>query len=165
MGCCILGATCPCRIPSACEVMRVDKDGMEDVIASAQVCRLAMADEDGPYVVPLCFGYQDGVLYFHGGSDGRKLDILRRNPRVCFEFDVDVAVRRGKEPCKSSVTYRSVVGFGTASFVKERGEKRRALGVIMRQYAEGDFTFPDPAVDRTTVFRVEVQSMTGGQSG
>jgi nitroimidazol reductase NimA-like FMN-containing flavoprotein (pyridoxamine 5'-phosphate oxidase superfamily) len=143
----------------------MDKAAMEAVIRSSLVCRLALADERGPYVVPMSFGYRDGVLYFHGGATGRKVEIIRRDPRVCVEFDVDVEIRPGKEVCRTGMKYRSVIAFGTASFVEDREEKRRALQALMNQYAEGEFGFPDAAVDRTTCFKVVIEEMTGKQAG
>ena len=142
----------------------MDQEGIQDVISRALVCRLAMADRE-PYVVPLCFGYEDGALFFHSGGQGRKIDILRRNPRVCFEFDVDVALNLADTPCKCSVRRRSVIGFGTASFVEDREAKKLALNAIMRHYAGRESEFPNDAVDRTTVIRVDVESMTGRMRG
>ena len=49
---------------------------------------LGMIDEDGyPYVVPLNFGYEikDNKLciYTHFSKRGHKLELLRKNPKVC----------------------------------------------------------------------------------
>jgi len=62
-----------------------DTGEIEAVIRQAQVCRVAFAAGDSPYIVPVSFGYQDSCLYFHSAPEGRKMDILRLNPRVCFE--------------------------------------------------------------------------------
>jgi nitroimidazol reductase NimA-like FMN-containing flavoprotein (pyridoxamine 5'-phosphate oxidase superfamily) len=143
----------------------VDQNETEAVLRDALVCRLAMVDGDGPYVVPMSFGYEDGVLYFHSGPTGRKMDVLRRDPRVCFEVDVDVELRPSEKACKTGISYRSVVGFGRAFFIEKPDEKRKALAVLMHQYAEGEFEFDDAQVARTTVFGVRIESMTGRQSG
>ena len=57
------------------------------ILKKARVCRLGMAEGEMPYVVPLCFGFQDNALYFHCALQGRKNDTLRNNPNVCFEMD------------------------------------------------------------------------------
>jgi len=118
-----------------------------------------------PYVVPLCFGYEDGTLYFHAALEGRKMDMLRKNDRVCFEFDVDAEIVKGKEACNWGMRYKRVIGFGKAVFLDNIKEKRRALGIIMRQYSEGTFRFPDDSVRRTAVIRVAIESITSKQSG
>jgi len=61
---------------------------IEDIIRKATICRLALCEGDRPYIVPLCFGYEDGKLYFHSASRGRKLKILENNRNVCFEMDI-----------------------------------------------------------------------------
>ncbi len=66
-----------------------DIAGIEDVLSRALVCRLALCENDRPYIVPLCFGYEDNALYFHCAQQGKKLDILRKNNNVCFEVDID----------------------------------------------------------------------------
>jgi len=159
------GAVTPSLSFSCRESGSVDKAQIEAVIRKALVCRLAMCDGDRPYVVPMSFGYEDGALYFHGKATGRKVDTLRKNNRVCFEFDVDVALSPARVPCQCGLKYRSVIGHGKAFFMDDPEEKRKALRVIMRQYAEGSFEFPDEAVARTTIFRVEIESMTGKARG
>ncbi len=42
-----------------------DKDEIESTIKRANVCRIGLAENNIPYVVPLVFGYKDNCLYFH----------------------------------------------------------------------------------------------------
>lgn len=141
-----------------------DRKEIEAVIENSMVCRLAMADEAGPYLVPLCFGFKDNTLYFHSAADGRKLGILRKNPRVCFELDGDTAVRTGKKACDFSMRYRSVIGFGTTVFIETEAARREALDIIMRHYAPGSFDYPAATLERIAVFKVEIDTMTGKAS-
>jgi len=143
----------------------VDRTAIEAIIRKAQVCRLGMADGGQPYVVPLCFGYEEGVLYFHTGAQGRKLEVLRRNSSVCFELEADVELVPADQPCRWAMKYRSVIGFGTAAFVNDSAEKRRALACIMRQYSDRSFEFPDDVVRSVTIVKVAVSAMTGRQAG
>ncbi len=138
-----------------------DISDIESIVRSASVCRLAMTDNNRPYIVPLCFGYQDNTLYFHSTREGKKLDILRKNENVCFEFDVDCEVVPGENACQWSMKYRSVIGFGKASFINDPNSKRRALDTIMRQYSNRPFDYTDAAVDAIEIIKVEVESMTG----
>jgi hypothetical protein len=70
---------------------------IEDIITKARVCRLALYDNARPYIVPLCFGYKDNILYFHSAPEGKKLSLLRNNNRVCFEFDTDHELVTGEK--------------------------------------------------------------------
>ena len=141
-----------------------DKNEIEAIINSAIICRLAMIDEDYPYIVPLCFGYEDNTLYFHSASQGKKLDILKKNNRVCFEFDIDQRLKMGEKACEWGMTYKSVIGFGKAYFLKDFQIKRNALDHIMRNYADGSFEYSEPEIKNTTVIKVEIEQMTGKAS-
>lgn len=141
-----------------------DINEIEAIINSAIICRLAMVDEDYPYIVPLCFGYEDYTLYFHSASQGKKLDLLKKNNRVCFEFDIDQRLKMRDKACEWGMTYKSVVGFGKASFLKDFQIKRNALDIIMRNYADGSFEYSDPEIRNTTVIKVEIEQMTGKAS-
>ncbi|MFH1144960.1 MAG: pyridoxamine 5'-phosphate oxidase family protein [Candidatus Eisenbacteria bacterium] len=137
---------------------------IDTIIRRSQVCRLGLSDEGQPYIVPLCFGYDGQALYFHCAKDGRKLEILRRNNRVCFEFDIVESMVEAEQGCGWSLRYQSVVGIGTAYPVEDSAGKQRALALLMAQYAERIFSFPPDAVSRTAVIRIEIESLTGKQS-
>ena len=69
-----------------------DSQEILSIVNECKVIRLAMLDEQGlPYIIPLNFGYRfaDGVFtfYCHSAREGRKLELLRRDPRVSFEMD------------------------------------------------------------------------------
>jgi nitroimidazol reductase NimA-like FMN-containing flavoprotein (pyridoxamine 5'-phosphate oxidase superfamily) len=142
-----------------------DVAAIEAIIENARVCRLAMADGNTPYMVPLSFGYRDRGLYFHSAPKGRKIDLLRKNPQVCFEFEAAVETITAEEACSWGMQYQSVIGFGRAEFIDDADGKRRALAIIMAQYDEKRYTFPENTVNTTAVFRVTIASMSGKQSG
>jgi nitroimidazol reductase NimA-like FMN-containing flavoprotein (pyridoxamine 5'-phosphate oxidase superfamily) len=137
---------------------------IEFIIQQSQVCRLALADEGLPYIVPLCFGYKNKMLYFHSAKEGQKIDILRRNRQVCFEFDIDARVRSGKTACAWGMGYKSVIGYGTASLVEDPEEKQKALDIIMRQYSEGEFEYSAKNLAEMLVIKVVISAMTGKKS-
>ena len=141
-----------------------DRDKIDQVIRSCQVCRIAMVDGDTPYVVPLCFGYDGKALYFHSATEGRKTDILARNCKVCVEFDIADGLKKADQACSWGIRYRSVVAHGLVSEIQGTEEKRKALGIIMAQYSEQAFTYPEPIVNQTAVFKIEVETLTGKQS-
>jgi len=138
---------------------------IETIIARAIVCRLALSDDGQPYVVPLCYGYKDNTLYLHTAREGRKLDILRKNDRVCIEIDIDCEVVQSDDPCNWSVKYRSVIGFGRASFIVDEEEKQTALNIITSHYGGEPHAYDAGNVRRTTVIKVALESLTGKHSG
>ena len=139
---------------------------MIDVITRARVCRLGLVDGEEPYIVPLCFGYMNDVIYFHKGKMGRKLSAIEQNDRVCIEFDIETGVVGGDEPCSWTMRYQSVMGFGRASFVTEYEEKQRALTAIMNHYAtvKENYVFPRNRVEKTCIIRIDIEYLTGKKS-
>lgn len=142
-----------------------EKQALESVIKRSAVCRLGLSDGRKPYVVPVCFGYDGKALYIHGSLQGKKIDILQKNPNVCVEFDVDANVREKENACRWSMAYQSVIAFGRASFVETLPEKKAALDIIMGQYSEAAHAMDEHAVRKTAVIRIDITEMTGKQSG
>ena len=141
-----------------------EASAIEAIIKKSLVCRLALSYNDSPYIVPLCFGYEDKVLYVHGSQKGKKIDIIKKNQKVCFEFDINTEIVKAEDACHWSMKYRSVIGFGKAQLLEDIEEKRKALNIIMSQYSDGTFEFNDAVLKKTFVIKVEIESMTGKQS-
>lgn len=119
-----------------------DPEVVLDVLARGEVLRLAMIADGSPYVVPLSYaavaphpGSLDGLrLVVHSAPEGRKIEALRRDPRVCFEVTVGAEVVRAARACDFGVRYRCVIGDGRASFVGDPEAKSRALSLIASRY-------------------------------
>lgn len=139
------------------------KTDIEAVLKKAFVCHLGLADGDQPYVVPMNYGYEDGHIYLHGASAGRKLDIIRNNNKVCFEMETfqSEIIRSGDQPCDWGTSFRSVIGFGTAELLETSEEKSRALNIILKAHDDRDHTFPDAMLKKTAVIDITISEMTG----
>ena len=143
----------------------MNKENIEAIIRKAIVCRLGMLDGDTPYIVPLCFGYRDGILYFHGSMKSRKAELIQKHPKVCFEIDILTEPISALDPCDWDMRYQSVVGFGKACVVEAVEEKKQALEIITAQYAKGSHSFTEPKLKATMVIKLTIETMTGKQSG
>jgi len=143
-----------------------DRAALEKILQRATVCRLGLAVADEPYVVPVSFGYEDGCLYVHSSPEGKKVEMIRQNPRVCFEVEVDEEVVRKRTPCAWSIRYRSVIGWGRAALLTVEEEKRHALDVIMAHYGGSvPGAYADKALREVAVLRIRIEEMTGKRSG
>jgi nitroimidazol reductase NimA-like FMN-containing flavoprotein (pyridoxamine 5'-phosphate oxidase superfamily) len=142
-----------------------DREAVESILREATVCRVALSVNDVPYVVPLNFGCEDGCLYFHSAPEGKKIEIIKQNSNVCFEVDIDHELVEAEKACDWTVRYRSVIGFGKAFLVDDPEEKRRALDIIVGHYSDRSYEYTNEAVSRVAIVRVEIESMTGKQSG
>ena len=140
------------------------KDEIESIIRKSTVCRVGLADDGRPYIVPLCFGYSNNALYFHSAREGKKIEILKKNNHVCFEFDIHPEVKPGKTACAWGMKYRSVIGYGTATLIDDSEQKREALNIIMAQYADGAFEYAQKSFDKMLVIKVDITEMSGKKS-
>jgi len=141
-----------------------DESAIEEIINTSLVCRLALAHQNQPYIVPLSFGYKDRALYFHSALEGKKIDIIKINNRICFEFDTSTEIIEAEKACKWGIKYQSVIGFGKAVLVNDFKEKQKALSIIMSHYSDRNFQFPDKAIKKTQVIKIEIEKMTGKHS-
>ena len=142
----------------------VDPEKIESIIFKAKVCRLGLADGNQPYVVPLSFGYHENTLYFHTGKKGRKMEILKKNNRVCFEMEVGLEIVPADNPCKWNMRYKSVVGFGRAVILENPAEKIKALDVIVKHYGGTLTSYDEKRVNGLAVIKVAIDSVTGKES-
>ena len=142
-----------------------DIKGIEEIINRAKVFRLALALDDTPYVVPLCFGYRAKTIYFHSDREGKKIDILKENNKVCFEFDIDYELIESENSCKWGMKYRSVIGFGKVAVIEDMEEKQAALSIIMQNYTDKTFLFPEKMVQATFIAKIEIEKISGKASG
>lgn len=144
----------------------INNKEIEQIFKEAHVCRLGMVDGKIPYIVPMNFGYRDNILYFHSALSGRKIDILRENPNVCFEIDIPGEVINSKEACSWSMNYRSIIGEGKAEFIWDEDEKADALNIIMGHYSgKTNWDINRKMLKNTLVFKVLINNMSAKRSG
>ena len=143
-----------------CEV--IDTDVIHRILGRATLCRVAMVDGDEPYLVPMNCGWDGKHLFLHAAVEGRKLDILRANPRVCVEIDEDIQIVTGATGEECTANYVTVIGTGTASFVPDPKAKGRDLNIIIHQCHPGvpEGAFTDKALSRVAVLEVQFDHLT-----
>lgn len=112
---------------------------------------------DEVYVVPITYAYDDGSLYSYS-KDGKKIKMLRNNPKVCVQFD-DV---------KNFNHWKSVIAWGKFTELKD-AEEHRAIRLLNKKLIK------DLGVEKTSdltseferiftdaiVYKVEITKITG----
>ena len=141
-----------------------DPDQIRAILETARVLHLGLAVDNEPYVVPMNYGFKmEGeklILYLHSALKGKKLDMIRTNPRVFFELDCDRVPFEGEKPCQYGLAYSSVMGRGTAQIVEDTEEKMEAMSCLMKTQTGKDFTFNDKLVSIVAVIRIDVSEYT-----
>ena len=140
-------------------------DRILSIIDGCSVCRIAMQDGEGLYIVPLSFGYEySGVdnikLYFHSANEGRKLRAITARPDVAFEMDCMEGITQGDTACAYSCAYKSITGTARASIVCDTEEKQRALSLIMEHTAKKHFDFNSEQAAHVAIIRLDVKSIS-----
>ncbi len=141
-----------------------DKQRIESVIQACEVCFAGFTDLEGnPYVIPMNFGYENGVVYLHSGPEGGKIKMLERNNRICITFSHGhkLVYQHAKVGCSYSMRSESAMCRGKVEFIEDGDEKRKALDIIMRHYTENEVAYSDPAIRNVRVWKVAVEQMTG----
>jgi len=141
-----------------------DRNIIDSIIRKSLVCRIALYDGAMPYLVPLSFGYDGTSIYLHSATEGRKIDILKTHPQVCFEFEADCEVIPAERACSFTMRYRSVIGYGSAHFLENSEEKLGAIRIILNQYTDKIFTMTKQDMVNIAVVRVDIEQITGKQS-
>ncbi len=141
-----------------------DIDKIIDILDTAKVLHLGLVDGDEPYVVPMNYGYifEDGKLtiYLHGARRGRKLDVMRKNPKVFFEAECGITPFEGEVACKYGIMYSSIMGRGLAEIVEDPEEKMKALSILMKTQTGKDFEFNEKLVSVVAVIKINVIDFT-----
>lgn len=138
-----------------------DRQEILEILDCCKFLHLGMTDGDEPYVVPMNYGYTMDAegklsLYIHGALKGRKLDLMRQNPKVFFEMECDTQAFKGDVACRYGMAYRSLMGRGRAVFLEQPEEKQKALSILMKTQTGRDFRFDDRLVQVVGVIRIDV---------
>jgi nitroimidazol reductase NimA-like FMN-containing flavoprotein (pyridoxamine 5'-phosphate oxidase superfamily) len=142
-----------------------DKEIIEEILSKSDICRIAIQDDDIPYLVPLNYGYNNGALYFHSASRGRKIELLKRNNRVAFEIEYSSEIIKEDIPCKWSSKYRSVMGTGTIEILQDGKQIRDGLDIIMTHYGHAQNTYDEAYFSRIVILKLTIENISGKQSG
>lgn len=109
------------------------------------------------YIVPVNYVYQNNAIYAHSG-EGRKVEMLRGNPRVCFQVD----------EIESMFNWKSVILWG--SFEELKGMERQQVmqGLIQRIMPSTNDPGRNPShaispdlQDSLIVYRINIEEGTG----
>ncbi len=136
------------------------------IMNSCDVCRLGLSDDNVPYVVPVCFAYEVGendniTLYFHCAEDGRKVDIMKKNPNIAFEMDTSHKLfDNATDACGFGMQYECIMGTGTVRFVTEKDDKVPVLDLIMKHYTKKHLPYRPEFINATLIVAVDVTSIS-----
>ena len=127
---------------------------VDDFLREEVVGRIGCHADGVTYVVPIYFTY-DGEAFYVQSIEGRKIEMMRAAPEVCFEVD-------RYEP--DSGSWRSVIAHGRYEELDAEGAQR-ALTLLVERFAgigrTRDARRPEPGGRRPVAFAIRIERMTG----
>ncbi|MEG2145187.1 MAG: pyridoxamine 5'-phosphate oxidase family protein [Lachnospiraceae bacterium] len=145
----------------------IDMESICDILDQCHVFRIAVSVDNEPYIVPLNFGYlytEHGLeLYFHCAKEGKKLDMIRQNPNVCFEMDCNHKLVPADIACGYGFYFQSIVGMGQVELIEENESKKNLLHILMKHQTGKNFIFTDQQVAHVMVCKIKVMSVSAKQ--
>ncbi len=144
----------------------MSQEEIDQLLHSEEVGRLGLQGEDYPYVVPVNFSYVEGKIYFHGAFEGKKVQLIRADPRVCFEVDTGHAITPAKVG-DCSYSYRSVIVYGRARLVPKNEYEtfmKGALGLFEKYTSSHVPEIKPEMAEKTLMLEMEIDEVTGKKS-
>ena len=143
----------------------VDQNVINAILNNSVICRIALFDDEFPYIIPMNYGYRDNSLYFHCAQEGKKIDLIRKNNKVCFEIEQSHEILKDEISCKWTTKYRSIIGLGHMEIISDYHQKLDGLDVIMQQHGKKENEYNSKNVDNIFVLKLNINSISAKQSG
>jgi nitroimidazol reductase NimA-like FMN-containing flavoprotein (pyridoxamine 5'-phosphate oxidase superfamily) len=128
-------------------------DEIEEFLLGQRIARLGCHAGGETYVVPVIYAYGDGAIVTVT-QEGKKVTMLRENPRVCVEVDEYDKDSRG--------SWRSVIAYGAAEELAG-DEIEDALALLRERFqrAAAREAEPRPPSPGTVVLRIRLETLSG----
>ncbi|MBN1777909.1 MAG: pyridoxamine 5'-phosphate oxidase family protein [Clostridiales bacterium] len=137
---------------------------MEEILRRETLGFLGVCDAGQPYIVPLTYAYLDGIIVFHCALEGKKLDCIRANPRVCFTAGRQFGgVCRHPQGAHCSDNDESVICYGIARILTDEKERLEALNAFNRSIQPDAKDLSPDDIRRCHAVEIRISEMTGRQ--
>jgi len=141
---------------------KLNNEEIEELIKSQVVGRIGCQENGFIYVVPISYAYKDPYIYGYT-FEGMKMNIMRKNPGVCFEID----------DTKDLANWKSVIAWGEFEELTTPEERNKALQNLNERvlpviHSETmhisplwPFSKEDPGKANGIFFRIRLKEKTG----
>lgn len=102
---------------------KLNNTEIEEVLHDQILGRIGCHANDITYIVPTSYAYDGTYIYAHSKS-GMKLDIMRTNPKICFEV----------ESFSNMADWKTVIVWGTFEEITNQEERKKALKILHQRH-------------------------------
>ena len=144
-----------------------DENKIDNIIEKCNCCRIGLyySEKSQVYIVPLNFGYvkkeEQKIFYFHCAKEGRKIELIQKNPKAGFELDTNYQLKEAEKACGYSAYFQSIIGNGEIHFVTNNEEKVIGLNSIMKHNTGKDnWNFDEKMLNSVCVFKLVIEVLS-----
>lgn len=95
---------------------KLDTEETERLIETQLIGRIGCHANDQTYIVPVSYAYDGNYIYGYT-HEGKKIDMMRKNPNVCFEVD----------DTRNLANWQSVIAWGVFEELTDKKERKETL--------------------------------------
>ncbi len=113
-------------------------EALLELLASCEYGTLCLSDEKTPYGVPLNFAWWEEGIVFHGAKEGKKVELITRNPKAYFSVVKPYAFipshfSHTTSACPATQFFASVSLEGEVSVLENSAEKAKGLNALIQK--------------------------------
>ena len=108
-----------------------------DIIDEARICHVGFTLDKQPYVVPMSLGRDGKQILLHGSVVSRLMKNLADGLPCCVTVTHLDGLVLARSAFNSSMNYRSLMVFGTASLIANEEEKKRGFDILVEHLLPG----------------------------
>jgi len=132
------------------------------IIDETQYAVLCLTDPDGqPYGLPMDYVRRGDSLYFHGSQQGRKIDAMKSNSRVCAVIVGETKII----PARFGREYKTAIVEGKVELINDPEVKRQVMTWVVERKSpdnieKGKFVI-EKMLDRVLVYKMHMEKVSG----
>jgi nitroimidazol reductase NimA-like FMN-containing flavoprotein (pyridoxamine 5'-phosphate oxidase superfamily) len=100
----------------------LDSKAIDSLLEKQYFGRLGCHSNDFTYIVPISYAYDGSAIYCHC-DQGKKVEVMRENPKVCFEVD----------SLENLASWQSVIAWGEYEEISEPAMREKALQILFNR--------------------------------
>jgi nitroimidazol reductase NimA-like FMN-containing flavoprotein (pyridoxamine 5'-phosphate oxidase superfamily) len=103
---------------------KLNTETIDELLGTQLIGRIGCHTEGVTYIIPVNYVYEEPCIYAHS-ANGLKIDMMRKNPAVCFEVD----------KIQRLFDWQSVICWGTFEEITAVSESEQAMQKIIEGMA------------------------------
>lgn len=101
---------------------RLCSEQIEEILRSNHLGRIGCKDSEQVYIVPINYVYDGNSIIAHSVY-GMKIEMMRKNPNVCFQVD----------EIKDFMNWKSVIAWGAYKELTDERERYKAMDLFVEK--------------------------------